>query len=81
MYDKPAGSIYCIECNPRTSTNLLAFHNHPDIARAFFEPQQLLKQKKTPLLPRASSKQTYWIWNEIGKLVFGQVSVDFRCKA
>jgi len=39
MYDKPGGTIYCIEANPRTSTNLMAFYNHSQFAAAYFKPQ------------------------------------------
>ena len=39
MYDKRGGSIFCIEANPRTSTNLMAFYNHPKFAAAYYKPQ------------------------------------------
>lgn len=73
MYDRQGGSIYSIECNPRTSTNLLAFYNHPDFGRACFEPQQLVKEGRAPLLPLPNSRPTYWVWNEIGRALLGEV--------
>lgn len=73
MFDRPGGQIYSIEANPRTSTNLMAFYNHPEFARALFEPQQVLKESRAPLLPLSTSLPSYWIWNEVGKVLLGEV--------
>lgn len=71
MYDRPGGTIFCIEANPRTSTNLMAFYNHPHFAHSYFEPHLLINQGKTPLQPLNYSKLSYWIWNEIGEVLLG----------
>lgn len=78
MYDRPGGNIYCIEANPRTSTNLMAFYNQPLFPHAYFEPQLLIKENRTPVQPLGYSKLSYWIWNEIGELLLGSLlEVDF----
>lgn len=73
MYDRPGGSIYCIEANPRTSTNLMAFYNQPLFAHAYFEPQLLISEGKTPVQPLGYSRLSYWIWNELGELLLGEL--------
>ena len=74
MYDREGGTLLAIECNPRTSTNLLAFYNHPNFAAALSDADVLLKLQKTPLLPLPNRRPVHWIWNEIGKVFLGKVS-------
>ena len=73
MYERPGGKLYCIEANPRTSTNLMAFYNHPELAQSFFEPGDLVKSHRGPIKPLKTSKMSYWIWNEVGESVLGPV--------
>ncbi len=59
------GQIYAIECNPRTHTAITMFYNHPDVAKAYLEPDPLPQTVQ----PLASSRPTYWIYHEIWRLV------------
>jgi predicted ATP-grasp superfamily ATP-dependent carboligase len=57
--------IYAIECNPRTHSAITMFYNHPDVAKAYLEPDPLPETVQ----PLASSRPTYWIYHEIWRLV------------
>ena len=59
------GEIYAIECNPRTHSAITVFHDHPDVAKAYLEPDPLPQIVE----PLASSRPTYWIYHEIWRLV------------
>ncbi len=59
------GEIYAIECNPRTHTAITMFYNHPDVAKAYLEPDPLPQTVQ----PLASSRPTYWIYHERWRLV------------
>ncbi len=57
------GTLYAIECNPRTHSAITMFYNHPEVARAYLESGAPLIQ------PLASSRPTYWIYHEIWRLL------------
>jgi predicted ATP-grasp superfamily ATP-dependent carboligase len=58
------GTVYAIECNPRTHSAITMFYNHPGVAEAY-----LGKTPQTaPLQPLANSKPTYWNYHEIWRL-------------
>jgi predicted ATP-grasp superfamily ATP-dependent carboligase len=57
------GSLYAIECNPRTHSAITMFYNHPDLARAYLETDF------PTIEPLPSSRPTYWIYHEIWRLV------------
>jgi len=59
------GSIYAIECNPRTHSAITMFYNHPDVAKAYLEQGHL----KTAIQPLESSRPTYWVYHEIWRLL------------
>jgi len=59
------GQIYAIECNPRTHSAITMFYNHPDVARAYLQPDAI-GQTVTPL---SSSRPTYWIYHEVWRWV------------
>jgi hypothetical protein len=59
------GEIYAIECNPRTHSAITVFYDHPDVAKAYLEPDPLPQTVQ----PLASSRPTYWIYHEIWRLV------------
>ncbi|MBD2440376.1 ATP-grasp domain-containing protein [Nostoc sp. FACHB-110] len=58
------GTVYAIECNPRTHSAITMFYNHPGVAEAYLEKTPL----PAPLEPLANSKPTYWIYHEIWRL-------------
>lgn len=58
------GTVYAIECNPRTHSAITMFYNHPGVADAYLGKTPLA----APLEPLASSKPTYWIYHEIWRL-------------
>ncbi len=58
------GTIYAIECNPRTHSAITMFYNHPGVAEAYLGIQPLVQ----PLQPLADSKPTYWLYHEVWRL-------------
>lgn len=58
------GTIYAIECNPRTHSAITMFYNHPGVADAYLGKEPLAE----PLQPLATSKPTYWLYHEIWRL-------------
>jgi predicted ATP-grasp superfamily ATP-dependent carboligase len=59
------GKIYAIECNPRTHSAITMFYNHPDVARAYLDPEPL----SSAVQPLATSRPTYWIYHEVWRLL------------
>lgn len=58
------GTIYAIECNPRTHSAITMFYNHPGVADAYLGKEPLAE----PLQPLQNSKPTYWLYHEIWRL-------------
>ena len=58
------GTVYAIECNPRTHSAITMFYNHPGVADAYLGCELLTE----PLQPLPSSKPTYWLYHEIWRL-------------
>ena len=65
MEDKKDGHLYSIECNPRCSTVLCAYHDSSQLGLAFTEPSAISSAVK----PRADSPPLYWFWNEVYTLL------------
>jgi predicted ATP-grasp superfamily ATP-dependent carboligase len=59
------GQVYAIECNPRTHSAITMFYDHPDVAKAYLDPEPLAQT----LLPLATSRPTYWAYHEIWRLL------------
>lgn len=61
------GTVYAIECNPRTHSAITMFYNHPGLADAYLsaEPQNFAS---LPLEPLPDSKPTYWLYHEVWRL-------------
>ncbi|WP_298910103.1 ATP-grasp domain-containing protein [uncultured Nostoc sp.] len=58
------GTVYAIECNPRTHSAITMFYNHPGVAEAYLGKTPL----PAPLEPLTNSKPTYWMYHEIWRL-------------
>jgi predicted ATP-grasp superfamily ATP-dependent carboligase len=58
------GTVYAIECNPRTHSAITMFYNHPGVADAYLGKEPL----DQPLQPLPDSKPTYWLYHEIWRL-------------
>ncbi|KAF6265263.1 hypothetical protein COO60DRAFT_1457169 [Scenedesmus sp. NREL 46B-D3] len=58
------GRLYCIECNPRTSSVITEFHDSTQLEAAFAIPEAV-NQTVTPL---PGSRPVYWWWNEVARL-------------
>jgi predicted ATP-grasp superfamily ATP-dependent carboligase len=65
MQAEDDGEIYAIECNPRTHSAITMFYNHPDVARAYLQPDPI----EPTVQPLASSRPTYWTYHEIWRLL------------
>eukprot|EP00878_Enallax_costatus_P031410 GHUV01034351.1.p1 GENE.GHUV01034351.1~~GHUV01034351.1.p1 ORF type:complete len:435 (+),score=89.55 GHUV01034351.1:118-1305(+) len=64
MESSDDGQLYCIECNPRTSTVITEFHDNAQLAKAFASPDEVIQ----PVLPLPGSRAAYWWWNEMARL-------------
>ncbi|SIS20065.1 ATP-grasp domain-containing protein [Williamsia sterculiae] len=57
------GTVYAIECNPRTHSAITMFYDHPDVAAAYL-------QTGHPVIePRPTARATYWIYHELWRLL------------
>ena len=59
----PDGTVYAIECNPRTHSAITMFYNHPGVASAY------LDDGVPAITPLESSRPTYWLYHELWGLV------------
>ncbi|BAZ13016.1 hypothetical protein NIES4071_48500 [Calothrix sp. NIES-4071] len=60
------GTVYAIECNPRTHSAITMFYNHPGVADAYLGTLNNLEE---PIQPLPTSKPTYWIYHEMWRLI------------
>ena len=58
------GTVYAIECNPRTHSAITMFYNHPGVADAYLGKEPLAEL----LQPLPNSKPTYWLYHEVWRL-------------
>jgi len=58
------GTVYPIECNPRTHSAITMFYNHPDVAEAYLTDSAI----GDPITPLPGSRPTYWLYHEIWRL-------------
>ncbi|MBW4618563.1 MAG: ATP-grasp enzyme [Cyanosarcina radialis HA8281-LM2] len=58
------GTVYAIECNPRTHSAITMFYNHPGVAAAYLNPEA----PPEAIQPLANSKPTYWLYHELWRL-------------
>lgn len=59
------GTVYPIECNPRTHSAITMFYNHPMLADAYLHDGQ---DGQPPIAPLPDSKSTYWLYHELWRL-------------
>ena len=57
------GSVYAIECNPRTHSAITMFYDHPGVASAYLE------SGVAEVKPLSSSRPTYWLYQELWRLL------------
>jgi hypothetical protein len=57
------GQVYAIECNPRTHSAITVFHDHPQLASAYLQPDHPV------ITPLPDARPTYWIYHEIWRLL------------
>ncbi|MBF1999339.1 MAG: ATP-grasp enzyme [Synechococcales cyanobacterium M58_A2018_015] len=83
------GTVYPIECNPRTHSAITLFYNHPSLADAYLgdgplkgqatslqnDPQQRFE---LPITPLPDSKPTYWLYHELWRLTEVRSSADLQ---
>ena len=60
------GTLYAIECNPRTHSAVTMFYNHPGLADAYLGVET--ENFALPLQPLPDSKPTYWLYHEVWRL-------------
>ncbi|MEL4895709.1 ATP-grasp domain-containing protein [Crocosphaera sp. Alani8] len=69
------GTVYPIECNPRTHSAITMFYNHPGVADAYLKDAENNEQPITPLI---NSKPTYWLYHEAWRLTGIRSIADFQ---
>lgn len=62
------GTIYAIECNPRTHSAITMYYNHPGLADAYLGKDASNVSTIYPLQPLPDSKPTYWLYHEVWRL-------------
>jgi predicted ATP-grasp superfamily ATP-dependent carboligase len=60
------GTVYPIECNPRTHSAITMFYNHPGLADTYLKDSE--EGNEVPIVPLPDSKPTYWLYHEIWRL-------------
>lgn len=72
------GSVYAIECNPRTHSAITMFYDRAGVADAYLSNEPYVE----PLQPLATSKPTYWTYHELWRLTgirsFKQLQTWFK---
>jgi predicted ATP-grasp superfamily ATP-dependent carboligase len=68
------GSVYAIECNPRTHSAITMLYDHPGVARAYLEADAPVVR------PLGSSRPTYWLYHELWKLIRRPATVAERVR-
>lgn len=56
------GTVFAIECNPRTHSAITMFYDHPDVARAYLDDHVEM------VVPSAASRPTYWLYHELWRM-------------
>lgn len=59
------GTVYAIECNPRTHSAITMFYDSAVVADAYLGNPLAL----SPVRPSAASRPTYWIYHEVWRLL------------
>ncbi len=59
------GTVYAIECNPRTHSAITMFYDDPRVAAAYLE------DGVATVTPRPVSRPTYWLYHELWRLATG----------
>lgn len=62
--ERSDGTVYAIECNPRTHSAITMFYNHPGVADAY-----LSKDPTTLIQPLPTSRPTYWLYHELWRML------------
>ncbi|MGK7897687.1 MAG: ATP-grasp enzyme [Xenococcus sp. (in: cyanobacteria)] len=70
------GTVYPIECNPRTHSAITMFYNHPGLADAYLKDSD--NENGKPIVPLPNSKPTYWLYHEIWRLTGISSGSDLR---
>lgn len=63
---RPDGTVFPIECNPRIHSAITMFHDHPGVAEAYLNSASPTDQPSITPLPQ--SKPTYWLYHELWRL-------------
>ena len=60
------GSVFAIECNPRTHSAITMLYDHDDLAAAYLDDDWV-----GVVVPTEASRPTYWIYHELWRLLAG----------
>ena len=60
------GSVFAIECNPRTHSAITMLYDHDDVAAAYLDDEWV-----GVVVPTEASRPTYWIYHELWRLLAG----------
>ncbi|CAN5492351.1 hypothetical protein BH10ACT1_BH10ACT1_03980 [soil metagenome] len=61
--EEPDGSLFAIECNPRTHSAITMFYDHDGVAAAYLE------DGVAAIEPHPDSRPTYWLYQELWRLL------------
>jgi hypothetical protein len=63
------GTLYAIECNPRTHSAITMFYNQPDVAASYLADFDELNGGVATVVPTQAGKPTYWLYHELWRMV------------
>ncbi|MEB3882687.1 ATP-grasp enzyme [Lyngbya sp. CCY1209] len=72
------GTVYPIECNPRTHSAITMFYNHPGLADAYLKDAE--NENEEAIAPLPNSKPTYWIYHELWRLTEVRSISDLKAR-
>jgi len=72
------GTVYPIECNPRTHSAITMFYNHPGLADAYLKDAE--NENEEAIAPLPNSKPTYWIYHELWRLTGVRSVSDLKAR-
>lgn len=72
------GTVYPIECNPRTHSAITMFYNHPGLADAYLKDAE--NENEEAIAPLPNSKPTYWIYHELWRLTEVRSVSDLKAR-
>jgi predicted ATP-grasp superfamily ATP-dependent carboligase len=63
------GTLYAIECNPRTHSAITMFYDQPNVAAGYLADLKDTNNGVATVIPTQACKPTYWLYHELWRMV------------